>query len=121
MIAFLVDITQRKEYERNLISQKEQLEKVTENIRSLNAELESKVKERTMILQEALHELEKSQRELREALSKEKELGEIKSRFVSMASHEFRTPLSTVLSSAALLSKYTKEEEQVNRSSYQAD
>ena len=115
VIAFLVDITQRKEYERNLIRQKEQLQNVTEDIRSLNAELESKVKERTMILQEALHELEKSQKELSEALSKEKELGEIKSRFVSMASHEFRTPLSTVLSSAALLSRYTKEDDQSNR------
>jgi len=115
VIAFLVDITQRKEYERNLIRQKEQLQNVTEDIRSLNAELESKVKERTMILQEALHELEKSQKELSEALSKEKELGEIKSRFVSMASHEFRTPLSTVLSSAYLINKYVTLEDQPKR------
>jgi signal transduction histidine kinase len=35
--------------------------------------------------------------------------------FVSMASHEFRTPLSTVLSSASLLSNYTKEDEQEKR------
>jgi signal transduction histidine kinase len=68
-----------------------------------------------MILKEALHELEKSQQELNEALSKEKELNEIKSRFVSMASHEFRTPLSTVLSSAALASKYTQPEDQDKR------
>jgi len=52
---------------------------------------------------------------LNEALSKEKELNEIKSRFVSMASHEFRTPLSTVLSSAALLSRYTLTEDQDKR------
>ena len=50
--------------------------------------------------------------ELNEALSKERELNEIKSRFVSMASHEFRTPLSTVLSSAALLGRYTLTEDQ---------
>jgi signal transduction histidine kinase len=68
-----------------------------------------------MILKEALQELEKSQLSLSEALEKEKELSEIKSRFVSMASHEFRTPLSTVLSSASLVSKYTKTEEQDNR------
>lgn len=49
------------------------------------------------------------------ALEKERELSELKSRFVSMASHEFRTPLSTILSSAYLLSKYTTTDEQVKR------
>jgi signal transduction histidine kinase len=115
VIAFVVDITQRKESERRLIEQKEQLEKVSADIRKLNAELENKVEERTLILKEALQELEKSQQDLNEALNKEKELNEIKSRFVSTASHEFRTPLSTVLSSAALLAKYVKTEEQDKR------
>lgn len=115
VIAFVVDITARKQYEHELITQKEQLEKITADIRLLNAELENKVEERTMILKEALQQLEQSQQELNEALNKEKELNEIKSRFVSMASHEFRTPLSTVLSSAALIGRYTREEEQVNR------
>ena len=49
------------------------------------------------------------------ALKKEKKLGELKSRFVSMASHEFRTPLSTILSSAFLVEKYTTEEQQPKR------
>ena len=40
------------------------------------------------------------------ALEKEKELNELKSRFISMTSHEFRTPLSTILSSAELLESY---------------
>ena len=62
-----------------------------------------------------MQQLEVSQQELSDALQKEKELSEIKSRFVSMASHEFRTPLSTVLSSASLIGRYTKEEEQINR------
>jgi PAS domain S-box-containing protein len=115
VIAFIVDITHRKKIEQNILAQQKELAKMAEDMRKLNAELENKVEERTMILKEALHELEKSQEELNEALSKEKELGEIKSRFVSMASHEFRTPLSTVLSSAALLQKYTKTEEQDKR------
>jgi len=62
-----------------------------------------------------LQRLEQSQEELNEAFDKEKQLSEIKSRFVSMASHEFRTPLSTVLSSASLLSKYTTTEDQDKR------
>jgi PAS domain S-box-containing protein len=48
-------------------------------------------------------------------MEKEKELNDLKSRFVSMASHEFRTPLSTVLSSVSLLSKYTSTEDQSKR------
>jgi len=115
VIAFIVDITRRKEIEQDMKQQQLQLEKVSNEIRKLNAELEMKVEERTMILKEALQKLEQSQTELSEALDKEKQLNEIKSRFVSMASHEFRTPLSTVLSSASLLSKYTQENEQDKR------
>lgn len=55
------------------------------------------------------------EQELNIALEKEKELNGLKSRFVSMASHEFRTPLSTVLSSTYLLQKYTLSEEQDKR------
>ena len=115
VIAFVVDITERKKAEQDLLDQKRQLEQVTADMRKLNTELESKVEERTLILREALQELERSQQELSEALNKEKELNEIKSRFVSMASHEFRTPLSTVLSSAALIGKYTQGEDQDKR------
>ncbi|MBD1936982.1 ATP-binding protein [Microcoleus sp. FACHB-68] len=48
----------------------------------------------------------KAEAEVRKALEKEKELNELKSRFVSMVSHEFRTPMSTILFSATLLENY---------------
>jgi PAS domain S-box-containing protein len=115
VIAFLVDITERKKIENNVLMQQMELEKMTSDMRKLNAHLEAKVEERTIILKEALQKLEQSQEELNEALNKEKLLSEIKSRFVSMASHEFRTPLSTVLSSASLLARYTAAEEQDKR------
>lgn len=60
-------------------------------------------------------ERKKAETDLRIALEKEKELSELKSRFVSMASHEFRTPLSTVLSSAYLVSKYVEKEDHPKR------
>src|SRR5450432_208944 len=118
VIAFIIDITGRKEIEKNMILQQQQLEKVTDEMRILNADLEAKVEQRTIILKEALKRLEESQNELSSALDKEKQLNEIKSRFVSMASHEFRTPLSTVLSSASLVDKYTKSDDQEKRSKH---
>lgn len=51
-------------------------------------------------------ERKRAEAEIRNALEKEKELSDLKSRFVTMASHEFRTPLTTILSSAELLEDY---------------
>ncbi|MFP5397216.1 MAG: PAS domain S-box protein [Gammaproteobacteria bacterium] len=50
----------------------------------------------------------RAEQEIRSAFEKQKELGELKSRFVSMTSHEFRTPLATILSSADLLEHYAE-------------
>lgn len=62
-----------------------------------------------------ISERKKAEQDLLVALEKEKDLSELKSRFVSMASHEFRSPLSTVLSSAYLIEKYTTAEDQPKR------
>ena len=48
--------------------------------------------------------------ELRKMLEKEKELGELKSRFVTMASHEFRTPLTSILASIFVIENYSGED-----------
>ena len=63
-------------------------------------------------------EKERAEKEFEKALvslNKEKELNEMKSRFISMASHEFKTPLATILSSASLIAKYPKEKDQAQR------
>ncbi len=110
VIAFVIDITVRKRGEAMILQQNADLEKWTHDIRQLNAQLEQKVDDRTKMLRETLAELERSRKELSEALESERELGELKSWFVTTASHEFRTPLSTILSSAWLLGKYKPEE-----------
>lgn len=62
-----------------------------------------------------ISERKKVEKELEVAMEKEREHSELKSRFVSMASHEFRTPLSTLLSSAYLIEKYTTTDDQPKR------
>lgn len=107
VIAFVIDITVRKNGEVEVLLQKQELEIITNQLKQFNVELEQKVGDRTKMLRETLAELEKSKAELSEALVSEKEVSDLKYRFVTLASHEFRTPLSTILSSAYLLEQYT--------------
>lgn len=118
----LHDLTRQKEAEERIIR--------------LNMELEERVEMRTEELANAVNQLLKTNKnlereirerkaaekvimeneaKLREALQREKELSELKSRFVSMASHEFRTPLSTILSSADLIEAYIDSVQQNKR------
>jgi PAS domain S-box-containing protein len=115
VIAYIIDISRRKEIEEMLLQQKLDLEKSNLEVEKLNNELEQKVVSRTFELKTTLQALEASKAEVEAALNKEKELSDLKSRFVSMASHEFRTPLSTILSSVSLVAKYKQAEEQDKR------
>ncbi|HTE31040.1 MAG TPA: PAS domain-containing sensor histidine kinase [Chryseolinea sp.] len=106
VMAFISDISLRKKAE-------EALKKSEEQLIVYAAELEQKVHTRTEALNHSIATLEKevierkkAEEEARRSLEKERELNELKSKFVSIASHEFRTPLSSVLSSAALIQQY---------------
>ena len=106
VMAFISDISLRKKAE-------EALKRSEEQLIVYAAELEQKVQTRTEALNNSIIKLEeevierkKAEDEVRRSLEKEKELNELKSKFVTIASHEFRTPLSTVLSSASLIQKY---------------
>ncbi len=101
VIAFIIDISIRKKAENQLIAYK--------------AELEKEVEERTMILKEAIQKLEQTKDELDNSLKREREVNSMKSRFISIASHEFRTPLATVLSSLSLVEKYSTLQDEEKR------
>lgn len=115
VMAIVIDISLRKEQE--------------DKILELNADLEEKVKARTIELSQSIHALKelntaleaenikriKAEQKTKFALKKEKELNELKTRFLSLVSHEFKTPLSGILTSTMLLAKYQLTEQQANR------
>ncbi len=108
VMALIIDVTRIKGKERE--------------IRELNADLEKKIETRTTELRDTVAELKKeiklrasAERKIKSALQKEKELNELKTKFLSLVSHEFKTPLSGILTSATLVGKYPKEDQQHKR------
>jgi signal transduction histidine kinase len=67
--------------------------------------------DKILVVEQNISRQKQAEKEIMQALQQEKDLNELKSRFVSTASHEFRTPLSTILSSASILERYLKAEE----------
>lgn len=115
VMALVVDISLRKHQELEILE--------------LNTKLEKKVEERTQNLSETINELQKvnlqldeenkkrikAEKAAKEALKKERELNELKTKFLSLVSHEFKTPLSGILTSTILLAKYKLTEQQEKR------
>jgi signal transduction histidine kinase len=99
-----------------------QLRQSEEQLQRLNEELERRVEEQTeelrdknRCLQTEITERRRLEEELRNALMKEKELSDLKSNIISVVSHEYRTPLATILSSTELLENYSHKWDQEKR------
>ena len=108
VMALIIDITVRKQQEKEILE--------------LNDELEKKVQDRTQKLNKIVEELKQenlkrieAEAETKIALKREIELNELKTKFLSLVSHEFKTPLSGILTSTMLLSKYKLSEQQEKR------
>ena len=103
---FIHDLSKEKEAEARTLHYASQLEKLVED--------------RTLSLQKSVTELKAAKETVSKSLEKEKELNQLKSRFVSMASHEFRTPLRSITLSASLIEKYKLQSDDINVSKHVA-
>jgi len=73
------------------------------------------ITERKNYTEQLENTVEERTQQLREALQAEKKLNELKTKFLSLVSHEFKTPLTSILTSTSLLSKYREAEQQEKR------
>lgn len=109
-IAFISDRTELNEKEELLQKNQNELKQLAVELKQLNTQLEKRVQKRTQMLEETIAELNDAQIQLKISLENEKELGDMKSKFASLVSHEFRTPLATILSSLNLIERYSNNE-----------
>ena len=115
VMSLVIDITVRRNTERQI---KELNTKLEEKIRLRTQELSDTVDELKRLnldLEEEINRRKEAEKKIKDALQKEKELNELKTKFLSLVSHEFKTPLSGILTSATLAEKYIKEEQQDKR------
>jgi len=108
VMALVIDISERLKQEQKILELNNQLE---ERIQLRTKELNSTVEE----LQQEIERRKEAEKKIKSALKREKELNELKTKFLSMVSHEFKTPLSGILTSAILLGKYKLSEQQEKR------
>jgi two-component system, LuxR family, sensor kinase FixL len=100
-----------EELDQRVADRTAEVERIIAQLLQTNTNLQHEIKERKTI-EEALKLKEV---ELERALSSEKGLNEMKSRFITTASHEFRTPLTAILSSVALIGRYKTTEDEEKR------
>jgi len=115
VVALIVDISKRKENERKIENLNLNLEKrVFERTYELNKSVEQ-LKELNISYKKEIKKRQEAENRIKASLKREKELNELKTKFLSLVSHEFKTPLSGILTSIMLLSKYNLSEHQPKR------
>lgn len=115
VIALIIDVTKRKETKQKIDKLNNQLEKT---INAKTIELKKTIKQLQKVNLNYKKEIKnriEGENKIMETLKKERELNELKTKFLSLVSHEFKTPLSGILTSSMLLKKYPLQKQQNKR------
>lgn len=109
-------------YVLTLIEDLSEIKEKDNQIYELNTQLEKKIRLRTQelrdtvaILKREVKRRKEAENKIKDALQRERELNDLKTKFLSLVSHEFKTPLSGILTAATLVGKYSTEEQQEKR------